>query len=160
MEYVWLFLAFLLILAGFVGVLIPFLPGIPLIYAAYLVWGIASGWRDYGATTMILLGLVTLLSYAVDYFASAVGAKKYGASPMGVWGSIVGGLLGFVFFNVPGLILGPFAGAIIGEMLVGKTHRQAWLAGWGAFIGFLAGSVFKIALAILMTGLFIFYLVF
>ncbi|RMG67748.1 MAG: DUF456 domain-containing protein [Calditrichaeota bacterium] len=160
MEYLWLFIAFLLILAGNAGVLIPFLPGIPLIYAAYLVWGIASGWRDYGATTMVVLGVVTLLSYAVDYFAGAVGAKKYGASPLGVWGSIIGGIVGFVFFSVPGLILGPFAGAIAGEMLAGKRQQEAWRAGWGAFLGFLAGSVFKIALAILMTGLFIFYLIF
>ena len=160
MEYLWLFVAFLFILVGLVGVIIPFLPGIVLIYLAYVVWGLASGWQDYGAATMVILGLATALSYAVDYLASAIGAKKYGASPVGVWGSILGGLLGFVFFSLPGLILGPLLGAVLGELLMGKTKRQALRAGWGALLGFLGGSIFKIALAVIMIGLFIFYILF
>ncbi|MFQ5583434.1 MAG: DUF456 domain-containing protein [Calditrichia bacterium] len=160
MEYFWLVISILVILVGLVGTIIPMIPGIPLIYGGYLVWGLASGWTDYGATTMIVLGVITLLSIVVDYYAGAAGAKKYGASTAGVIGAILGAIFGVIIFNIPGLVLGPFLGAVAGEMLVGKKQKDAWRAGWGAFLGFLAGSLFKITAGIMMFFLFVYFLIF
>jgi len=100
------------------------------------------------------------MSVLVDYYAGAAGAKKYGASTAGVIGAILGAILGVIFLNIPGLILGPFLGAVIGEMFAGKKQKEAWRAGWGAFLGFLAGSLFKITTGIMMFFLFLYFLIF
>jgi uncharacterized protein YqgC (DUF456 family) len=160
LEIFWLIISILTILVGILGTIAPLLPGIPLIYAAYLIWGLASGWKDYGLTTMIVLGFITLISVLLDYYSGAIGAKKYGATSAGVWGSILGAIIGVIVFNVPGLILGPFLGAVLGEILVGKKHKEAWRAGWGALLGFLGGTLFKISAGIMMFFLFLYFIIF
>jgi len=159
-ETFWLVLSILLVIVGVWGTIIPVLPGIALIFSGYAVWGIASGLKDYGTTTLLVMGLITIFSYALDYYAGAIGAKKFGASRGGVWGSIIGAIIGFVFFNLPGLILGPFVGAIAGELLAGRSHSDAFRAGWGAFLGFLAGSLIRVTIGIVMSLLFFYYLIF
>ncbi len=160
METFWLIVSLILVIVGVWGTIIPALPGIALIFSGYLVWGIASGWKDYGTTTVLVMGIITLVSYVLDYYAGALGAKKFGASRGGVWGSVIGALLGFLFFNLPGLVLGPFVGAIVGELLVGRSQTDALRAGWGAFIGFLAGSLMRVTIGIVMSLLFFYYLIF
>jgi len=160
LETFWLVLSILLVIVGVWGTIIPMLPGIALIFSGYAIWGIASGWKDYSTTTLLVMGLITLFSYALDYYAGAIGAKKFGASRGGVWGSIIGAIIGFLFFNLPGLILGPFIGAIAGELLVGRSHSEAFRAGWGAFMGFLAGSLMRVTIGVVMSLLFFYYLIF
>ncbi len=160
METFWLILSICLVVVGVWGTIIPVLPGIALIFSGYWVWGIASGWKDYSTTTVVMMGLITLISYVLDYYAGALGAKKYGASKGGVWGSIIGAVLGFIFLSLPGLVLGPFVGAIVGELMVGRSHTDALRAGWGAFIGFLAGSLMRIIIGVVMSLLFFYYLIF
>jgi uncharacterized protein YqgC (DUF456 family) len=159
-EYFWLVVTILILLIGILGTIVPMLPGIPLMYGGYLVWGLASGWKDFGATTMVILGIITFISILLDYYSGAIGAKKYGASTAGVIGALLGGIVGVILLNVPGLILGPFLGAVIGEMFAGKNQKEAWRAGWGAFLGFLAGSLFKVTSAIMMFFLFLYFLIF
>ena len=158
METFLLIVSIVIIIIGLIGTMVPMLPGIPLIYLSYIIWGLASGWRDYGATTMIILGFVTVASVLLDYYAGAAGAKKFGASTAGVIGAFLGAIFGIIFFNIPGLILGPFAGAVIGEMIAGKPQKEVWRAGWGAFLGFLAGSFFKIIVGTILAIMF-FYLI-
>lgn len=160
METFLLILSIIVILIGLIGTIAPMLPGIPLIYLAYIIWGLASGWKDYGSTTMIILGVVTFVSVLVDYYAGAAGAKKYGASTPGVVGAFLGAIFGVIFFNIPGLILGPFLGAVLGEMISGKTQREVLRAGWGAFLGFLAGSFFKIIVGLIMAIMFVYFIIF
>lgn len=159
METFWLVLSIILVLVGFIGNIVPLLPGVPLMFGGFLLWGLASGWKDYGVNTVIILGVVTLAVFLLDYYAGAIGAKKYGASKVGVWGSIVGGILGVFIFNIVGLILGPLVGAVLGELFSGKTRQEAWRAGWGAFVGLLAGGLFKMIAAVIMLGLFFWYLI-
>ncbi len=160
MDILWLILALVLIGIGLVGTILPLLPGVALIYLAYIVWGIASGWKDYGLTTIVVLGVVTAFTYFMDYVAGAVGAKTFGASRGGVWGAVIGALVGFTVFNIWGLILGPLIGAVVGEMLAGRSQRDAWKAGWGAFLGFLASGIFRLIVGVVMACLFLFYLIF
>lgn len=160
MDVLFLIAALLVMAAGLAGTILPFLPGIPLIYAGYVIYGLGTGWRDYGGQTMLIWGIVVLAHMALDYYAGVLGAKTFGATATGVWGSILGGVLGLVFFGFAGLLVGTFLGAVSGELLAGKSSRLAWRAGWGTFVGFLAGTLFKMILGVVMVGAFLWRIVF
>lgn len=144
-----------LMVAGLAGTFLPLVPGLPLIYLAFLVYGFFAGWIDYGFNFMLVWGIITLLLMFLDYYTGALGAKKYGASPAGIWGAIIGGFLGVIFLGFPGIIAGPFLGAFVGELLSGKTHTSALRSSWGTLMGYLAGSLFKVIIGLIMIGSFI-----
>ena len=150
----------LLIMAiGLVGTVLPVIPGILLIYAGYLLYGFATGWEAYGLIVIVGWSVVTALVLLLDVFAGAIGARKYGATRFGTWGSLIGGVIGALAAGFPGLILGPFVGATAGELLRGRSHREALRSGWGTFLGFMAGSVIKIAIGVVMIGTFIWWVI-
>ena len=140
---------------GLIGAVLPILPSIPIVYAGYVVYGFATDWQHYGWGVMVVFGAVTVFSLVADYVTGAMGAQRYGASRAGIWGSIIGGIVGVVIFNLIGLILGIILGAILGELILGKSIQEAVRAGWGAFLGFLAGTLFKIMVAVIMIGVFV-----
>ena len=157
MEIAMLILALLVMAVGLVGSFLPMIPGVPLVYSGYLIYGLASHWQKYGSTTMIIFGLVTVLVIALDYVAGSVGAKKFGASRVGAWGAIIGAVVGVLTFNLIGLVVGTFGGAVLGELILGRTMGEAFRSGWGAFLGFLTGSLFKVMAATIMFGCFIWF---
>jgi Uncharacterized protein conserved in bacteria len=148
----WL-LAALLIVAGFAGLILPALPGIPLIYAGLVVLAWSENFAYVGRITLAVLGLLALLSYGVDLLASSLGAKRFGASPRAVWGAALGALVG-LFFGLIGIVLGPFVGAVVGEFSGKSSAKGALHAGLGATLGLLFGALLKIALAFTMLGVF------
>jgi uncharacterized protein len=152
-QIIGLSLALLVMLCGLVGSIIPGLPGTPLVLVAAVAHRLYFGAAS--ANNWVLGGLVvlTLLSFAFDYFASMVGAKKLGATWRGIVGAVVGGLIG-LFFGFPGIILGPFLGALLLEMAAGRKLKPAAQAGFGALLGLLAGAVGKLAICVAMIGLF------
>lgn len=149
----WL-LAALLIVLGFAGLILPALPGIPLVFAGLLLLAWAENFAYVGWITLTLLGVLALLSYGVDLLAAAFGAKRFGASPRAVAGAALGALAG-LFFGLPGIVLGPFVGAVIGEFSRRVSARAAAQAGVGATLGLLFGALLKIALAFSMVGVFV-----
>ena len=149
----WL-LAALLILVGFAGLILPALPGIPLIFAGLLVLAWSENFAYVGWITLPLLGVLALLSYGVDLLAASLGARKFGASPRAVWGAALGALAG-LFFGLIGIMLGPFVGAVIGEFSGRTSARTALHAGLGATLGLVFGALMKIALAFTMLGVFL-----
>jgi uncharacterized protein YqgC (DUF456 family) len=155
MEYFFLAVSLFLMIVGTLGTLLPVIPGIPIVYLGYLVYGLASDWREFGLQTMLWLGLFTVLIQVLDFYAGSVGARKYGASRSGVWGSIIGALLGAIFFSLPGLVVGTLAGAVSGELLAGRSFGEGLRSGWGAFLGLVAGTLFRMAAAVAMTGMFL-----
>jgi uncharacterized protein YqgC (DUF456 family) len=148
----WL-LAGLLILLGLAGLILPVLPGIPLIYAGLVLLAWAEDFVPVGWITLTLLGVLTLLSYGIDFLATALGAKRFGASPRAVAGAAIGALVG-IFFGLPGILLGPFLGAVLGEFSRRTSVQQAAQAGVGATLGLLFGALLKLALAFTMLGVF------
>ena len=144
-----------IMLVGLVGTVLPVLPGIPIIYLGYIVYGLLTSWSEYGLGTMILWGIVTLVTVFVEYYGSLVGARRSGSSILGIWGSFIGAILGMLIFNLPGLIIGTFLGAISGELMAGRPAAEALRSGRGALIGFLAGSLFKVVVGLVMIGTFI-----
>lgn len=149
----WL-LGALLIAIGIAGLVLPAVPGIPLVYAGLVLLAWADDFAYVGWVTLALLGVLALLSYGIDFLASALGAKRFGASPRAMVGAALGAVIG-LFFGLPGLLLGPFAGAVIAEFTLHGSARVATQAGVGATIGLLFGALLKVALAFTMIGVFI-----
>jgi hypothetical protein len=145
--------AAVLVLAGLAGTVLPVLPGVPFVFAGLLLAAWADGFARVGAVTLAVLGLLTVLAVAADFAASALGARKMGASPRGIAGATVGAVVG-IFFGLPGIVLGPFVGAVAGELSANRELLHAGRAGLGTWIGILLGSVAKLTLAFLMVGVF------
>jgi len=153
LHALWYVLAVALIVVGFVGTIVPALPGVPLVFAGMLVAAWADGFQHVGVWTLIGLGVLTVLAVAVDFLAGLAGAKKVGASRMALIGAAIGTIVG-IFFGIPGLLLGPFAGALIGELAAGSSLHRAANVGVGAWIGFLIGTVLKLGVCFAMLGIF------
>jgi uncharacterized protein YqgC (DUF456 family) len=148
-------LAVILVLVGIAGVILPALPGLPLVFAGMLLAAWAGDFQQIGWVTLVVLGLLTLLSVAVDFFATLVGAKRVGASKKALLGAVVGTFAG-LFFGPIGLFAGPFVGALLGELWHGREIGQAAKVGLGTWLGILLGTVLKLGLAFAMLGLFAF----
>lgn len=142
-----------MIVIGIVGTIVPLIPGSPLIFLGVLLFSWYGHFQEVGLLTVGVIGALTLLSLAVDFVATALGAKKCGASGAAALGAMLGTIVG-IFFALPGIIIGPFVGAVLGEMLSGRHLLTASKAGFGTWLGLLLGTVVKVALASIMVGLF------
>lgn len=147
-----------LIVIGLAGTVLPALPGLPLVFAGMLLAAWAGGFQQVGIPMLVLLGVLTLVSLVVDFWATALGAKRVGASRKAILGAVLGTFAG-LFFGPPGLLLGPFAGALGGELmhrrsLGGRNIGDAAKIGFGTWLGILFGVVLKLGLAFTMLGLF------
>jgi uncharacterized protein YqgC (DUF456 family) len=152
-------LSALLILVGIAGTILPALPGVPLVFGGMLLAAWAGGFTVIGWPTLVVLGVLTVIAVVVDFVAGLLGAKRVGASGWALFGAAVGTVVG-MFLGLIGLILGPFVGAVLGELIAGSTLRRSTIVGVGAWIGFLFGTLAKIALCFTMLGVFVFSLVF
>jgi uncharacterized protein len=147
-------LAVALMLVGALGIVLPALPGVPLMFAGMVVAASIDDFERIGWVTLTILGVLTVLSFIVDFAASALGAKRVGASGRAIWGAVIGTVVG-LFFGIPGLLLGPFVGAVIGEITVHGRIDQAGKVGVATWIGLLFGTLAKLAIAFSMVGVFL-----
>lgn len=148
-------LSSVLMLAGLAGIFLPFIPGVPLAWLGFFIFAFGTGFDRISLTTTIVFFVIMLLTAALDFLASMIGAKKYGASKWGVIGASLGLLVGFLIFGFWGIILGPFIGTLVGEMIARKGWVQALKPALGTFFGFLAGTLLKIVVVLIMIGFFI-----
>ena len=155
LQSLYYLLAVILVLVGIAGVILPALPGLPLVFAGMLLAAWAGDFQQIGWVTLVVLGLLTLLSVGVDFFATLVGAKRVGASKKALIGAVLGTFAG-LFFGPIGLFAGPFVGALLGELWHGREIGQAAKVGLGTWLGILLGTVLKLGLAFAMLGLFAF----
>lgn len=146
-------LAAVLAIAGIAGLLLPALPGAPLLLGGLVVAAWAEDFAYVGGGTIAILCILAAFTYIVDFAAGALGAKRFGASPRAVIGATVGALIG-IFFGLPGVLFGPFVGAALGELSVRRDLLAAGRAGIGASLGLILGVAAKIALAFAMLGVF------
>lgn len=155
MQTVYYLIAAVLALIGIAGVILPALPGLPLVFAGMLLAAWANGFQEISGWTIGVLGVLTLLSIGIDFFATAMGAKRVGASRLALIGAVVGTVAG-LFFGPVGLLAGPFIGALAGELIHGREMMQATKVGLGTWLGIVVGVVLKLGLAFAMIGLFAF----
>ena len=153
MTTVVILLGLILSISGLIGCILPIIPGLPLSYVALLLLSFAKDWEPFSATFLIIMGAITGLMLFLDYVVPVVGAKKYGASKYGVWGSFIGMIIGIFVFPPFGLIIGGFIGAVVGELLAGKEGDNAVRAGIGVFLG----NLFNIGLKLGISGVMLFF---
>lgn len=152
-TFLWISAA-VLILIGLAGLIIPVIPGIPLMFAGFILGAWAGGFEHVGFTTLVILGLLAGISVAVDTIAVGLGAKKVGASRKAIAGAMIGSVVG-LFAGIPGIIIMPFFGAVIGQYMSRADWNEAGKAGFGTWLGMLVGIAVKIGLAFAMIGVFI-----
>ena len=150
-DSLWWLIAIALMAVGLIGTVLPVLPGTTVILAAAVVHRVMVG-AEAGASWWCIGGLIvlTLISYAIDLASGYFGAKYFGATRWGVIGAAVGVVIG-IFTGFVTLLFAPVAGAIIGEMLGGKRLGSAGKAGWGTFLGSIAGMLAKVVLGFAMV---------
>lgn len=149
----WWVLAAVLVLAGLAGAVLPALPGVPLVFAGLLVAAWADDFERVTWLPLVVLGLLTGLSFVIDFAATALGAQRVGATRLAVVGALLGTVAG-IFLGIPGLILGPFVGAVVGEMISHGKVEQATRAGLATWMGLIFGTLSKLALVFAMLGVF------
>jgi hypothetical protein len=150
MEVLIIIIGAILLLLALVGCFVPVLPGPALGYLALvLLYFLPQAVLTPGF--LFAWGIITLIITLLDYLVPAWGTKKFGGSKSGINGSIAGAIIGFLFFPPLGLILGPFVGAFLGELIAGKNSEVALRSAFGSFLGFLAGTFIKIIAVLIMS---------
>ncbi len=150
-EFLWWLAAIVAMAIGLIGTVLPIIPGTTIILAAAVVHrlmlGAEKGMSWWGIAALVLL---TLVSYALDFASSYFGAKYFGASKWGVFGAVVGGIIG-IFTGFVTLLFLPIVGAVVGEIIAGKRLISAGKAGWGTLLGTIAGMLGKLTIGIAMV---------
>ncbi|MBL0226558.1 MAG: DUF456 domain-containing protein [Geobacteraceae bacterium] len=144
----------ILTVAGLSGLLLPIVPGAPLLFLGLLFGAWAEDFSYIGVWTLLLLATMAALTYLVEFAASILGVKKYGGSKRAMIGAALGGFAG-LFMGIPGILLGPFIGAVLGELSLQRSLDQASRAGFGTVVGMALGVAGKLALGFAMIGLFL-----
>lgn len=152
-EIIGLSLALLVMLAGLIGSVLPVVPGIPVILIAAIGHRLCFGQNSASNLVLIILAVLTVVAIVFDFLAGMFGANKMGATWRGALGAIIGGIVG-MFFSLPGIIIGPFVGATLFELLGDRELEKALKAGLGATLGLFAGIIGKFAIGVIMILLF------
>lgn len=139
---------------GLSGLLLPVVPGAPILFLGLLLGAWAENFQYVGLWTLLILAVMALLTYGVEFAASVFGVKKFGGSKRAMAGAALGGIVG-LFLGVPGIVFGPFVGAVIGELSLQRSLDEASRAGFGTVVGLAIGLAGKFAIGIAMIGLFI-----
>ena len=163
--------AVILVVIGLAGTILPMLPGVPLVFAGLLLAAWQDSFDKVSVLTMVIIGAIAMLAWAVDFFASMITAKKVGASKYALWGAGIGAVIG-IAGGIVGLIIGPAIGAVIGELISHqKANKEsnnqtdiqtsskdatikATTVGIAAGLGFVLGLAIKIVLALTMLAIF------
>ncbi|AOF81277.1 hypothetical protein BSY238_117 [Methyloversatilis sp. RAC08] len=147
----WL-IAGLLMLVGLAGVVLPALPGIPLVFGGLLMVAWLDDFQRIGGVTLAVLGALAVLAWLIDFAASVIGAQRVGASPLALVGAAIGTVVG-LFGGLIGLLFAPLAGAAIGEFIARRDALQAARVGLATWLGMLLAAVAKVAIAFMMLGI-------
>ena len=151
-SWLWI-VAALLVAIGTAGVVLPVLPGVLLVWAGLVLGAWIDGFAYVGRGTLWLLTGIAVLAYAVDFAASALGARRAGAHPRAVIGAALGAIVG-LFFGLPGIVLGPFGGAVLGQLSTRGGLRHAGRVGVATWVGMLLGGAVKLGLVLTMLLIF------
>lgn len=153
-SILWYVVAAILILVGIAGTVLPILPGVPVVFVGMWLAAWVDDYTQIGTTSLVLLGILAALSVLIDFVAGMLGARRVAATGRALWGATIGTVVG-LFFGLPGLLLGPFIGAVIGEVSAGGTILRSTHVGVATWVGLLFGTLAKIALSFTMLGIFV-----
>jgi uncharacterized protein YqgC (DUF456 family) len=155
MTTVFIILGLIFALVGFIGCALPIIPGPPLSYFSLILLSWAKDWQPFSPFFLVVMAVIMGMVLLTEYVLPITGAKKYGASKYGLWGSIVGLILGIFIIPPWGMLFGGFFGACLGEFVAGKDSRGALRAGWGVFVGNIASTAVKLTYCAVVLFFFI-----
>jgi len=142
-------LGLVLIVVGILGCVLPVIPGPPISFLGLLVLHLTEKVQFSNRFLLLMAGIAIFVT-VLDYIVPIWGTKKFGGTKRGTWGATIGLIIG-LFFGPPGIIIGPFAGAFLGELSGGRDQKSSLRAGFGAFIGFLMGVGIKLVASGIMA---------
>lgn len=154
MDIILIVIGIILLIVGLVGSILPILPGPPIAYIALLLLQFTHK-HPFSTTFLVLSAAVIIVVSILDYIIPTLGTKKFGGSTYGSWGCMIGTIAGLFLFPPLGIIIMPFIGAFIGEMIFDNQPQKALKAAFGSFIGFISGTLMKIAVCLLMIFAFV-----
>ncbi len=150
-------LVLVFIVVGIAGTIFPALPGHPMIFAGAWLAAWIGDYQHVSWVTLLVLGILTVIGFAVDWVAQTMGAQKAGASKYGLTGAMIGTIMG-IFMGLFGIFFMPLIGAFVGEYIYQRDLKIAGRVGWATWLGMLAGSALKVAIAFVMVGILCFAL--
>jgi len=150
----WWVLAVVLIVVGVAGTFLPVLPGAALVFGGMLLGAWIDGFQRVGWVTLVILGVLTLLVFVIDIVSGLLGAKRVGASKLAIAGAAIGTVVG-MFFGLVGVLVAPFIGAVVGEVIARGQLAPAARVGVATWIGMIAGALAKFAIVLAMVGVFV-----
>lgn len=155
MEWILISIGFIFLVTGILGSIVPIVPGPPLAYLSLLFLEGARAGEQFGVSFLVIMAGISILAALIDNILPLIGAKIYGASKAGIWGAVIGLILGAWFFPPLGMILGVLVGAVAGEIGAGRSFRRAWKAGLATFVGNLVAVIIKLSFCFLTAYYFI-----
>ncbi|MBE9491255.1 MAG: DUF456 domain-containing protein [Bacteroidetes bacterium] len=160
MDILWITIGIILLIVGIIGCILPIIPGQAISYFSLLMLQLTKK-APFNENFLVIMALIMVGVTIMDYVVPIYGTKKFGGTKKGLWGSAIGLIFGIIIlpfmgivigpFGILGIILGPFAGAYIGESMAGRDSKTALRAAFGSFIGFLAGTMMKLAYSIIVA---------
>lgn len=160
MEIIAIIIALTCIIAGFIGIIAPYLPDAPLVFLGIFLYAVLTGFNEVGIWFVVAQLIATIIISLADYAAGAYGVKRLGGSTAAQICSMIGGLIGLISANITGLIIGTLLGAMIGELFQGSDINKSIKIGVASVMGFLGGALFKIIAMIVMSGVFVAAIIF
>ncbi|MFC2115999.1 DUF456 domain-containing protein [Bacteroidota bacterium] len=143
-----------LMIVGFVGCVLPVIPGPPLSFVGLLLLHL-SKYAEFSFEFLLLFGSIAVIVTILDYIVPIWGTKKFGGSKAGMWGAAIGLVIGLFVLPPLGIIVGPFVGAVVGESITGKKAAESFRAGLGSVMGLMMGVGLKLAASLVMTYYFV-----
>ncbi|MCD4684035.1 MAG: DUF456 domain-containing protein [Bacteroidales bacterium] len=153
-DLLWAILGLIILVIGIIFSVLPVIPGQVLSWGSILILQLQTD-PPFTARFLAIWALITAGVTLLDYFVPIWGTKKLGGSKKGMWGAAIGLIIGIFFFPPFGLIIGPFVGAFLGELIAGKDSSAAFKSGLGSFLGFIAGTMMKLVISFIMGYYFI-----
>lgn len=153
-DIVWIVTGSLFLVVGIAGCVLPVIPGQVLSWASLLFLQLTST-PPFTGRFIVSWALITAGVTLLDYYVPIWGTKKLGGSKKGIWGATIGLVFGIFYFPPFGIIIGPFLGAYVGELIAGNDSRTAFRSGVGSFLGFVAGTLMKLAISFIMGYYFV-----
>jgi uncharacterized protein len=146
----------LLMLVGLFGIIVPIIPGVPLVWLGLFIYAIVTGFKTIPILAVVIFFILMVLTLVLDFAGPLIGLKKYKASGWSYLGSFLGFIIGIIFFNIWGIIFGPIIGAFVAELLVRRDIREGFRAALGVVLGSIIGAIIKITISLIMIGYFIY----
>ena len=163
MDVILIIIGIVLLIIGFIGCILPVLPGQAIAYLSLIMLELTDD-APFEEDFLVIMALIMIGVTVLDYIVPVWGTKKFGGTKRGLWGSAIGLVFGIIIlpitgitlgpFGIFGIILGPFVGAYIGESMGGTESNKAFRAAFGSFIGFITGTIMKLAYSTIVAYFF------